>query len=474
MPTNPVIDHIDYNNTTYDIKDTTSGYITDAGYTVETQAVEIVPEQSVETTVPGGRPFAIGQINLAEGIASLDDVPDTLTITFNGTEYVCEATVESRRKDYGALYDADTDTTDWSQYPFIVSFGPDPFGVVMGTLVTESAGTYTVKAVGEAKTVVVSEEFKQAVDQTAGATNITAVYTVNSGWTYPTKTPKELKADFDAGKSVIITFIYRVMSPIDGPTDWINKGKMLEYNNDNTILFSTFTNLGGGYQKHILYLSYSSNEWTNGSFFDIPMPNVTSQVRLKLQNTTSNLNEWTLPGTYVVKDGKTYTNLPSLPGYEFTAGIVEVFGSENYTGLTQRFIVQSNNSSGANIYAIRHKTGDNWEKWHFDNNMSTHLKWSTGSHDANYAPPGTIWCRNGSSYTTNLPGSGTYGMLVTTGHWELDSSCSHQTYTEYSSSNLAGSPSTTGIYVRDSVSGNWSAWVKIGPASYTDANNISY
>jgi len=65
-------------------------------------------------------------------------------------------------------------------------------------------------------------------------------------------------------------------------------------------------------------------------------------------------------------------------------------------------------------------------------------------------------------------------MLVTTGHWELDSSCSHQTYTEYSSSNLANSPSTTGVYVRDSVSGNWSAWVKIGPASYTDANNKSY
>ena len=311
-----------------------------------------------------------------------------------------------------------------------------------------------------------------SISAAGGVTNITAIY-ASGLWTYPTKTPTELKTDFDAGKSVIITFTYRIVSPVDGNIDTISVGKMLEYN-DSMVVFSTLTNTGKGYQNFILYLMYSSNAWSNGYLFNIPMPDLTSQLRFEVQDTTSNLNEWTLPGTYIVGDGGTYTNLPSFQGYSFTSGIVEVFGSENYTGLTQRFIVQSNNSNEANIYAIRHKTGNNWEKWHFDNNMSTHLNWSTGSHDANYAVPGTTWCRNGSSYTTNLPGSGTYGMLVTTGYWSLDNSCSHQTYTEYSSSNLANSPSTTGVYVRDSVNGNWSAWVKIGPASYTDANNNSY
>jgi hypothetical protein len=66
-----------------------------------------------------------------------------------------------------------------------------------------------------------------------------------------------------------------------------------------------------------------------------------------------------LPGTYIIEDGETYTNLPSFQGYSFTSGIVEVFGSENYTYLTQRFITQSTSSSGSNIYAIRHKTGNN-------------------------------------------------------------------------------------------------------------------
>ena len=40
MP-NPVIDHVDYNNTTYDIKDTTSGYIT--GGTNSSSTVTITP-----------------------------------------------------------------------------------------------------------------------------------------------------------------------------------------------------------------------------------------------------------------------------------------------------------------------------------------------------------------------------------------------------------------------------------------------
>lgn len=54
MPTNPVIDHIDYNNTTYDIKDTTSGYI--SGGTNSSSNVNITPS-TTSITIPAKLKF---------------------------------------------------------------------------------------------------------------------------------------------------------------------------------------------------------------------------------------------------------------------------------------------------------------------------------------------------------------------------------------------------------------------------------
>lgn len=125
--------------------------IANPGYTVETKAVAVVPEQSVVTEKTGNRFTA--DITIAEGI-TFADIPDTLTITFQGQEYVCSnhVTEGAPYKEYG------TDSDDWSTYPFTVGFeSMGPF------LATESAGTYTVKATGEQKTVTPSEEFKQAV-----------------------------------------------------------------------------------------------------------------------------------------------------------------------------------------------------------------------------------------------------------------------------------------------------------------------
>ena len=312
-----------------------------------------------------------------------------------------------------------------------------------------------------------------SISGAVGVTNITLAHNYNNGsWTYPTKTPTSVISDFNAGKAIILEFSY-----IEDSTTYKTYGKMLDYSlnvGDNTSGAITFSLMSFGVEPYlILQLSFSSNSWAIAIWFN-PATEFDPRCYWIRSSQSTNLNYWTEPGTYKVEDGETYTNLPNFQGYSFTSGIVEVLVTENHSSITQRFIVQSNNSSGSNIYAIRHKTGNNWENWHFDNNMSSYLKWDTGSHNADYAVPGTTWCRAGSSYTTNLPVTTGYGMLTTTGHWELDNSCSHQTYTEYSSSNLANTPSTTGVYVRDSVNGNWSAWVKIGPASYTDANNNSY
>lgn len=137
-----------------------------AGYTVETQAVEVVPEQSVTTEAIGeGVPFVSGQINLAEGVASLDDVPDTLTIVFNGTEYKCEANTRNDNKVYGGIGQTGP---DFSQYPFMLMIGPGIEGGLYGKIYTESAGTYTVKAEGVLETVTVSEDFTKAIVKAVG------------------------------------------------------------------------------------------------------------------------------------------------------------------------------------------------------------------------------------------------------------------------------------------------------------------
>lgn len=136
------------------------------GYNVESRTVEVILEQTATTVEASGQNRAV--ITVAEGITSLDDIPDELTITFQGQEYVCEAIAMEGGKLYGGI----TETgTDFSQYPFVVGF-QNANGLVGGVLFTESAGTYTVKATAERKTVVPSEEFKQAVESSAGVLNV--------------------------------------------------------------------------------------------------------------------------------------------------------------------------------------------------------------------------------------------------------------------------------------------------------------
>ena len=155
-----------------------------AGYTVETQSVAVVPEQTAITmVVPESRPFASAQINLAEGITSVDDVPDTLTIVFNGTEYECDANIVGDNKVYGGFNGSEV---DFSQYPFVVNFRYSD-DLLISMLVTESAGTYTVKAERVLETVTVSEDFTKASVKAVGIPEYTfddvgKVLTVATGY----------------------------------------------------------------------------------------------------------------------------------------------------------------------------------------------------------------------------------------------------------------------------------------------------
>lgn len=70
---------------------------------------------------------------------------DTIKVTFDGTEYICEnvSTIEGQYE-YGAPYNGSTGNFDWSEYPFnIVSTIFDD--TVNNTITTETSGTYQVK-----------------------------------------------------------------------------------------------------------------------------------------------------------------------------------------------------------------------------------------------------------------------------------------------------------------------------------------
>lgn len=80
---------------------------------------------------------------------------DTIKVTFNGTEYVCDAQYGLMSKTYGAPMEEDN--IDWSEYPFQIISG------LNNSLCTESAGTYQIKIDVVEKSVETSECFKKAV-----------------------------------------------------------------------------------------------------------------------------------------------------------------------------------------------------------------------------------------------------------------------------------------------------------------------
>ena len=177
---------------------------------------------------------------------------------------------------------------------------------------------------------------------------------------------------------------------------------------------------------------------------------------------STNLNSLTNPGTYEIYSTSTYTNMP----FSFTEGLLFVLnGGDNL--IIQKFEQPSIGSS--NIDAVRYSTdgGSTWGEWFYDNGMGAYISWSTGTHDANSPIIGTVWCRSGSSYVSNLPGSATYGFLVTTGRITTTGvQMLHQTYTEYSSSG------TTGFYIRYYANSQWYPWVLIGPGGGAQYNNL--
>lgn len=120
------------------------------GYRVEsTEGTEIAAEQSVTTVDDSG--YVYGPITATWP----SEYPESITVTFNGTEY----TLPKNTFEWGTAY-GEYDSNEMSvftNYPCCVE-------IVDGTsLVTETPGTYTVKVAVEGIEVVPTENFRSAV-----------------------------------------------------------------------------------------------------------------------------------------------------------------------------------------------------------------------------------------------------------------------------------------------------------------------
>ena len=79
----------------------------DVGYEC-TETKTLLTEEDVTTAVDPEYPpsFSVGEFSYLQLIDA-----DTIRVTFNGTEYICN---KREIDDYGAIYDDDTQTFDWS------------------------------------------------------------------------------------------------------------------------------------------------------------------------------------------------------------------------------------------------------------------------------------------------------------------------------------------------------------------------
>lgn len=85
---------------------------------------------------------------------------DTIRVTFDGTEYTCNAEEALAGKTYGAPMGEEG--VDWSEYPFQIASG------LRNDLYTESAGTYQIKIETVEEVVETTPCFEKAVNSVIG------------------------------------------------------------------------------------------------------------------------------------------------------------------------------------------------------------------------------------------------------------------------------------------------------------------
>lgn len=115
----------------------------------------------------------LGETNVGEGTLSYSPLisADTIKVTFNGTEYICNKVWNATlwADCYGAPYTGSG--YDWSEYPFEITVTDANY------ILTEDAGTYDVKIEVPALSVTTTECFRKAVNN---ATSLNGTLTLGN------------------------------------------------------------------------------------------------------------------------------------------------------------------------------------------------------------------------------------------------------------------------------------------------------
>lgn len=130
----------------------------DCGFACNIEEVATLTEESVTTVREEVADGAFGYLSYGELITA-----DTIRVTFNGTEYICENGGADYVADYGADFDVETQTFDWSKYPFnIESYGEKGGDTpAKNYLITQFAGTYSIKIEAVEETIETTDCFKK-------------------------------------------------------------------------------------------------------------------------------------------------------------------------------------------------------------------------------------------------------------------------------------------------------------------------
>lgn len=175
-----------------------SGGEMNPGYSC-TETVTLLTDESVTTV--------FDEVNNSGKLAYSTSIDaDTIRVTFDGTEYTCNA----QEGEMGTLYGAPMgeEGIDWSEYPFQISSG------LRNDIYTETAGTYRVKIETVEEVVETTPCFEKAVNSVVGggsggsgsseADLIKLVSTDDPSIVRLNKTPVELLAFLESGKSPFV------------------------------------------------------------------------------------------------------------------------------------------------------------------------------------------------------------------------------------------------------------------------------
>ena len=129
-----------------------SGGEMNPGYSC-TETVTLLTDESVTTV--------FDEVNNSGKLAYSTSIDaDTIRVTFDGTEYTCNA----QEGEMGTLYGAPMgeEGIDWSEYPFQISSG------LRNDIYTETAGTYQIKIETVEEVVETTPCFEKAVNSVVG------------------------------------------------------------------------------------------------------------------------------------------------------------------------------------------------------------------------------------------------------------------------------------------------------------------